>query len=67
MRAETLPCQGRVTHPTTEALERFMGGRMERREAAEVVRHLLRGCPECRKRTGALWRLADGEIRRTCE
>lgn len=38
-------------HPSAEAFNRFVTGEGEQRwEAREIVRHLLRGCPECRKR-----------------
>lgn len=42
-------------HPATEQLALFMRGELPRDEARDVVRHLLSGCAECRRQTGAWW------------
>lgn len=36
-------------HPTAKHLTAFAEGRLERQQVGNVVAHLLRGCPECRK------------------
>jgi hypothetical protein len=45
-------------HPGLEELESFMADRLPRPRALAVVRHLLAGCPECRKVTARLWCLS---------
>jgi hypothetical protein len=42
-------------HPNGEDLQRFARGELSRREVREIVRHLLTGCPRCRRLTAALW------------
>jgi hypothetical protein len=42
-------------HPTGADLDTFMGGRMGRKEAQNVVRHLLTGCPKCKQVTRKLF------------
>jgi hypothetical protein len=42
-------------HPTGADLETFIGGRMGRKEAQNVVRHLLTGCPKCKQVTRKLF------------
>jgi len=46
-------------HPSEAVLVRFMRGELPSREAAPVVRHLLRGCGRCSAVTRELWRLGD--------
>lgn len=42
-------------HPREIDLGRFVRGELPRARAREVVRHLLAGCDECRRATGAWW------------
>ena len=42
-------------HPRSAELGRFVRGELPRERAREVVRHLLAGCTECRRATGAWW------------
>lgn len=42
-------------HATREIGRRFLRGEASREEGREVVRHLLAGCPECRRTIGADW------------
>jgi len=42
-------------HPRSTDLGRFVRGELPRETAREVVRHLLAGCAECRRATGAWW------------
>lgn len=37
------------SHPEREQLERFLLGKTSADENRVIVRHLLKGCPECRK------------------
>ena len=37
----------------------FMACELSRPEVASIVRHLLKGCPECSRRTRQLWRFGD--------
>ena len=46
-------------HPSRETLESFMRGELPRAQAVAVVRHLLRGCPQCLQVTGGLWSLGE--------
>lgn len=46
-------------HPTSLALKGFMLGELPRAEARAIVRHLLRGCPQCVQVTGRLWSLGE--------
>jgi hypothetical protein len=47
------------SHPSEAVLARFMRGELPPREAAPLVRHLLRGCGRCSAVTRKLWRLGD--------
>lgn len=47
-------------HPEPSQLEGFARGGLPRGEARAVVRHLLRGCDECRRVVRQVWRLGDG-------
>lgn len=49
----------RKKHPSREQLERLVRGELPRSEGAEVVRHLLAGCPACLQVTRRLWDLGD--------
>jgi hypothetical protein len=49
-------------HPTRGDLEAFMRGTASRPEARSIVRHLLTGCPSCRRVTSQIWRLGDAAI-----
>jgi len=44
-------------HPHPRQLERFMTGKLPKSEAALVIRHLLKGCPQCVQVTRRLWYL----------
>jgi hypothetical protein len=46
-------------HPAKEDLVRFMAGDLPPAEARAVVRHLLRGCPICSRKTSKVWSLGD--------
>lgn len=48
------------SHPESGALERFMRGESLSPENAEVLTHLLAGCPHCRKVTREAWRRGRG-------
>ena len=50
---------GAPGHPDLLRLERFLRGESSRPEARTVVRHLLRGCPQCLQVTGRLWSLGE--------
>lgn len=52
---EPISRHGGEGHPDTEALASFMKGRLPRDEARDIVRHLLSGCVQCRRETGAWW------------
>lgn len=54
-------------HPEPGQLEGFVRGGLSRPEARGVVRHLLRGCDECRREVGQVWRLGDGGSTRAGE
>jgi hypothetical protein len=56
---ETAPSAVRQNHPGREQLERWMRGELPRPEVAEVVRHLLAGCPACFQVTRRLWDLGN--------
>lgn len=43
-------------HPTQDALERFILGRLPAIEMRSVLRHLLTGCSLCQEATGGLWK-----------
>lgn len=53
---------GSSRHPTRQALESFVLGRLEPTETRGVVRHLLTGCEECRRVTGELWPVPRGVV-----
>jgi len=44
-------------HPSRKTLAAFQRGEIPRAQAAEVVRHLLRGCPQCSLLAGWVWEL----------
>ncbi|HEY7215821.1 MAG TPA: tetratricopeptide repeat protein [Thermoanaerobaculia bacterium] len=46
-------------HPTPEALEQFVLGRLSSPEMREISRHLLTGCPQCQDVMACLWDPAD--------
>jgi len=46
-------------HPTPEALEQFVLGRLSSSEMREISRHLLTGCPQCQDVMACLWDPAD--------
>lgn len=46
-------------HPSRDALDRLLRGESSRPEARTVVRHLLRGCSQCRQVTRRLWALGE--------
>lgn len=48
-------------HPTQDALERFILGRLPAAEMRGVLRHLLTGCSLCQEATGGLWKPEDLE------
>jgi hypothetical protein len=48
-------------HPHPRQLERFMANDLPRSQRAEVIRHLLRGCPECAQVTGQIWKWGGEE------
>lgn len=48
-------------HPTQDALERFILGRLPTAEMRSVLRHLLTGCSLCQEATGGLWKPDDLE------
>ena len=50
----------REWHPHPRQLERFMRSELPRAEVASIVRHLLKGCPQCVQVTRRLWSLGDG-------
>jgi len=41
------------------ALERFLRGELDRAGNRRVVRHLLRGCPQCLAITRPIWGLGE--------
>jgi hypothetical protein len=41
----------RWSHPHEEQLERFLRGELSLPEVLPIVRHLLKGCPQCLKVT----------------
>lgn len=46
-------------HPDPSQLESFVRGGLPRPEARRVVRHLLRGCDECRRVVRQVWALGN--------
>ena len=54
-RTDNLQC-----HPQTDQLERFMRTELSIQEAAQIVRHLLKGCARCQAVTRRLWVLGGG-------
>ena len=55
-----LPAAG-PWHPDPKQLERFMSGKLPQSEVALIVRHLLKGCPQCAQVTHPLWCLGERE------
>ena len=51
--------RARVAHPGEPELSRFMRGELKGPGLCRVVRHLLTGCPACRRVTRRLWGLGD--------
>jgi hypothetical protein len=51
--------RGANQHPGKELLLRFLRGDASRAEGQTVVRHLLKGCPECRGVTRQVWSLPE--------
>jgi hypothetical protein len=50
----------RQHHPHTDQLERFMRTELSIQEAAQIVRHLMKGCARCQAVTRRLWALGSG-------
>jgi hypothetical protein len=48
-------------HPQSRQLEGFVRGGLSRPEARAIVRHLLRGCDECRRVVRQVWALGNRE------
>ena len=46
-------------HLDGAVIERFVRGEASRGEIRSVVRHLLRGCSECREAAGTTWRQTE--------
>jgi hypothetical protein len=46
-----------MSHPDPSQLERFIRGDLPRPEVLVVVRHLLRGCPQCAVLAQRFWHL----------
>lgn len=49
-------------HPTQDALERFILGRLPTTEMRSVLRHLVGGCSLCQEATGGLWKPEEDEL-----
>lgn len=49
-------------HPTQDALERFILGRLPATERRSVLRHLLTGCSLCQEATGGLWAPVEDDL-----
>lgn len=49
-------------HPKTEALERFLRGKVSKVERGEIVTHLMSGCKACQEVTRVAW-LQSGGLR----
>lgn len=49
-------------HPTQDALERFILGRLPAVERRSVLRHLLTGCTLCQEATGGLWKPEEDDL-----
>jgi tetratricopeptide (TPR) repeat protein len=49
-------------HPTQDALERFILGRLPTVEMRGVLRHLVAGCTLCQEATGGLWKPEEDEL-----
>lgn len=47
-------------HPNTEALERFLRGKVSKPERDEIVTHLISGCETCQEVTRAVWSQSGG-------
>lgn len=46
-------------HPTREALELFVNGRLPAMEMQDVSRHILAGCDECRDVAASMWQTGE--------
>jgi hypothetical protein len=46
-------------HPSPDLLRRFVSGLLAGTECQPMVRHLLRGCPSCRKIANEIWRSTE--------
>jgi hypothetical protein len=51
----TLRKGNRQLHPHTDQLERFMRTELSMQEAAQIVRHLMKGCAQCQAVTRRFW------------
>jgi tetratricopeptide (TPR) repeat protein len=49
-------------HPTQDALERFILGRLPTTEMRSVLKHLVAGCSLCQEATGGLWTPEEDEL-----
>jgi hypothetical protein len=43
-----------MDHPSEDILQRFVSGTASREESRIVVKHLVKGCPECARKIRAL-------------
>ncbi len=50
-------------HPAEGDLVELMRGELARKEAAPIVRHLLRGCARCTAITRKLWSFGDEALK----
>jgi hypothetical protein len=50
-----------LSHPEEPELSRFVRGELKGPDLRRIVRHLLTGCPACRRVTRRLWGLGDKE------
>ena len=46
-------------HPSLETIERFLQSELSREQARDLVRHLLKQCPECTRRLQAVAQRQD--------
>lgn len=46
-------------HPTREALEQFVNGRLSATETQSVSRHILAGCAKCRDVAAGMWQTGE--------
>lgn len=54
-----------MDHPLQESIEAFVLGRASGAENRRLVRHLLRGCPDCQDAARVHWNRIDALARRT--